>query len=90
MDDDKTRQAIADATQADWLLDNEAFQKTCSGLKKTLIDRWEVSRDVMERDRIWYCVSLIEQIKQGLATFSANGRLARRELDRLTGIAGRQ
>lgn len=90
MNEDKVRETIARGVKADWLLENEAFQEACAGLRKTLIDRWEISRDTMERDRIWHCVSLIEQIKQSLATFSANARLSRRELDRLTGIAGRQ
>jgi hypothetical protein len=70
------------------LLENEAFKDATSALAEQLMDRWRVSSDPNERERIWLSVNLLDQIKAKLAIVANNGKLAKKELDEIT--AGRR
>ena len=70
------------------LLENEAFKEATGALAEQLMDRWRVSSDPNERERIWLSVSLLDQIKTKLAIVANNGKLAKRELDEIS--AGRR
>lgn len=70
------------------MLEHEAFKDATSALAEQLMDRWRVSSDPTERERIWLSVNLLDQIKAKLAIVANNGKLAKKELDELT--AGRR
>jgi hypothetical protein len=83
MSDDKLESQINKGAQAENLFKSEIFNEACSGVKAELLDRWEVATDGGERERIWYCVNLIERVKTMLITFGNNGKISKAELDRL-------
>ena len=85
MDEDRTQEAINKGHRAASLLNQEAFQEATDYVVSRLMDRWKVSQDTAERERIWHCVGLIEQIKAALNTAYMNGKISRRKLDDLTG-----
>jgi len=70
------------------LLENEAFKDATGALAEQLMDRWRVSSDPVERERIWLSVNLLDQIKAKLAIAANNGKLAKKELDEL--VTGRR
>jgi len=70
--------------QAAQLLENEAFRDATGALAEQLMDRWRVSSDPNERERIWLSVNLLDQIKAKLVIVVNNGKLAKKELDELT------
>src|SRR6266702_4044963 len=84
MTQDKVQGAINRGLRAAQLLENEAFKNATDALAEQLMDRWRVSTDSTERERIWLSVNLLDQIKGKLAIVANNGKLARRELDELT------
>jgi hypothetical protein len=81
---DKTQAAINRGLRAAQLLESEAFKDATGALAEQLMDRWRVSTDQTERERIWLSVNLLDQIKGKLAIVANNGKLARKELDELT------
>jgi hypothetical protein len=81
---DKTQAAINRGLRAMQLLESEAFKDATGALAEQLMDRWRVSTDQTERERIWLSVNLLDQIKGKLAIVANNGKLARKELDELT------
>jgi len=74
--------------RATQLLENEAFKDATGALAEQLMDRWRVSSDPVERERIWLSVNLLDQIKAKLAIAANNGKLAKKELDEL--VTGRR
>jgi hypothetical protein len=66
------------------LVESQAFKEATDALAGQLMDRWRVSIDQTERERIWLSVNLLDQIKGKLAIVANNGKLARKELDELT------
>jgi hypothetical protein len=81
---DKTQATINRGIRAAQLLESEAFKDATDALGEQLMDRWRVSTDQTERERIWLSVSLLDQIKGKLVIVANNGKLARKELDELT------
>lgn len=82
--EDKVQATINRGLRAAQLLESEAFRDATSALAEQLMDRWRVSVDPNERERIWLSVSLLDQIKAKLAIVANNGKLAKKELDELT------
>lgn len=85
MDEDKTQAAINLGQAAASLLSNEAFQAAREHVKKRLMERWELSTNKEERDRIWHLIQLDAQYAQALTTFVSNGRVSKGQLDELVG-----
>ncbi len=81
--DDRAQLAITRGIRAAQLLESEAFKDATSALAEQLMDRWRVSTDSNERERIWLSVNLLDQIKGKLAIVANNGKLAKKELDEL-------
>ena len=81
MSEDKALLQINRAQRASALLNDEAFSEAVEGIKRALIERWLISKDPIERERIWLSVNLTEQIKAALITTVNNGNVARRELE---------
>lgn len=84
MSDDKLETAINKGARADALLKSDVFNEAVNGLQAQLMERWKIATDQNERERIWHCVNLTEQIKQAIVTVANNGKLAKNELERLT------
>lgn len=84
MNEDKTQETINRGLRAARLLDDEAFKDATQSLEQQLTDRWRISTDQTERERIWLSVNLLEQIKGKLVTVANNGKLANKELQELT------
>jgi len=85
---DRTQATINRGLRAAQLLENEAFKDATGALAEQLMDRWRVSNDAVERERIWLSVNLLDQIKAKLAIVANNGKLAKKELDEL--VTGRR
>lgn len=66
------------------MLENEVFKDATSALAEQLMDRWRISSDLNERERIWLSVNLLDQIKAKLAIVINNGKLAKKEIDEIT------
>ena len=81
---DRAHAAISRGLRAAQLLENAAFKEATDILAEQLMDRWRVSTDQTERERIWLSVNLLDQIKSKLAIVASNGKLARKELDEMT------
>lgn len=84
MSDDKLETAINRGARAEALLKSDVFTEAVGGLQTQLMERWKVATDQGERERIWHCVNLTEQIKGAIVTVANNGKLARKELEHLT------
>lgn len=84
MSDDKLEIAINKGARAEALLQSDVFNEAVGGLQAQLMERWKIAKDQDERERIWHCVNLTEQIKQAIVTVANNGKLAKNELERLT------
>ena len=85
---DRFQVTISRGLRATQLLENEAFKDATSALAEQLMDRWRISSDPNERERICLSVSLLDQIKAKLAIVAKNGKLAKKELDEIA--AGRR
>jgi hypothetical protein len=81
---DKLEIAIGKGARAEQLLQSDVFNEAVSGLQGQLMDRWKLATDKDERERIWHCVQIAEQVKAAIITVANNGKLARRELEHLT------
>lgn len=81
---DKLETAINKGARAEALLQSDIFNDAVGGLQAQLMERWKIATDQNERERIWHCVNLAEQIKAAIVTVANNGKLARRELEQLT------
>ena len=79
---------MAKGSRAARLLSDEAFNDACKAVSDQMMDRWKVSTDENERNRIWAAVNLIEQIKAKLSWAVDHGKLSRKRLEELTGARG--
>jgi hypothetical protein len=84
MDEGKLHEQTQRAQRASTLLNDEAFVAAFDGLKAMVMARWILSKDPVERERIWEIVHLIDQVKEALATMAAHGRMAEQQLEDLT------
>lgn len=83
MSEDKALLQLDRAQRAAALLNDEAFNEAVESIKRSLIERWLISKDPIERERIWLSVNITEQIRAALITTVNNGNMARRELEDL-------
>lgn len=81
---DRLETAIHKGARAEALLANDVFNEAVAGLQAQLMARWKVATDRDERERIWHCVNLVEQIRQAIVTVANDGKLSRRELALMT------
>jgi hypothetical protein len=84
MSEDRLETAIHKGARAEALLDSDVFNEAVAGLQAQLMERWKIATDAAERERIWHCVNLTEQLRHAIVTIANNGKLARRELAALT------
>jgi CRISPR/Cas system-associated protein Csm6 len=83
MSDDKIQADISRAARARALLEDPLLVEAFATLDKDLIDRWRVTANAEDRDRVWQAVQIAEKVRHMLGLVIANGRLAQAELDKL-------
>jgi len=73
--------------KADILLKNPIFIETFENLETQFLDAWKNSllKDAEERERLYYLFQSLQALKAGIKNVSANGRLAKSQLDQLIG-----
>jgi hypothetical protein len=81
---DKLEIAIGKGARAEQLLQSDVFNEAVNGLQGQLMERWKLATDPNERERIWHCVQIAEQVKAAIITMANNGKLSRKELEHLT------
>ncbi len=77
---------IARRARAEVLLRNELLQEAFDKLEARYIEEWRASqfRDTDARERLWGAVNVLRKVKDHLAQIVSDGKLAQREVDRLT------
>jgi hypothetical protein len=87
MNEDRLAEQIGQAQRASALLNDEAFIKAVAAVHQDLMDRWELSKDPAERERIWVSVDLLKKITIALHATVSGGTVARGNLDDI--VSGR-
>jgi hypothetical protein len=89
MIDDKLEPAIARGARATELLESALMKDIFTRLEADYIAGWRntLAGDTDARERLWLAVQVIGVVRDHLIIVANNGKLARAELDRLTGLA---
>jgi fructosamine-3-kinase len=87
MQEGSAREDLEKGSKADILLKNVVFIEVFENLEKQFLDAWKNSplKDNEERERIYYLYQSLQALKSGIENVSANGRIAKAQLDRLIG-----
>lgn len=87
MQEGSAREDLEKGNKADILLKNAVFIEVFENLEKQFLDAWKSSplKDNEERERIYYLYQSLHALKSGIENISANGRIAKAQLDRLIG-----
>ena len=87
MQEGSAREELEKGNKADILLKNPVFLEIFEGLENQFLDAWKNSplKDDGERERIYYLYQSLKALKSGIENVSANGRMAKAQLDRLIG-----
>ena len=87
MQEGSAREDLEKGNKADILLKNAVFIEVFDNLEKQFLDAWKNSslKDNEERERIYYLYQSLQALKSGIENVSANGRIAKAQLDRLIG-----
>jgi len=84
--EDKLRKDVVRGNEADGLLKSEVFNHGISQIREGLINKWMLTTDAMERDRIWMSVNLLEKITAALVVCVGDGRIAQAEIDAIVAV----
>lgn len=79
---DKTETEIRKGSNAEQLLENEAFKDACESLRKAIIDRWATS-PVADKDgqhELRLMMKLLDDLLGNLRVAVSNGKFAENEL----------
>ncbi len=87
MQEGSAREDLEKGNKADILLKNSVFIEVFENLENQFLDAWKNSplKDGEERERIYYLYQSLTALKSGIENVSANGRMAKAQLDRLIG-----
>jgi len=87
MQEGSAREDLEKGNKADILLKNSVFIEVFENLENQFLDAWKNSplKDAEERERIYYLYQSLTALKSGIENVSANGRMAKAQLDRLIG-----
>ena len=87
MQEGSAREDLEKGNKADILLKNAVFIEVFENLEKQFLDAWKSSplKDSEERERIYCLYQSLQALKSGIENISANGRVAKAQLDRLIG-----
>lgn len=86
MTEDKLQQQIAEAAQADALLNSPMLKAALDELSAAYIEAWKVtsSKDTEGRERLWQAVQVVGKVRDHMVKVLNNGKLAKDELERLS------
>lgn len=86
MNDDKKQMQISKGAKAESLLKNDIFNEACKKLESAYITAWRQTpaKETDAREKLWIAVNQIEKIRDHLVTMMNDGKVAQKELDRLT------
>ena len=85
MQEGSAREDLEKGNKADILLKNPVFIEVFENLENQFLDAWKNSplKDGEERERIYYLYQSLTALKSGIENVSANGRLAKAQLDKI-------
>lgn len=85
MQEGRARDEFDKGNKADILLKNEVFLEVFENLQTQFLDAWKNSslKDAEERERIYYLYQSLMALKLAIENISANGRLAKSQLDKI-------
>jgi hypothetical protein len=86
-DDDKRQKQIYKGAQAEALVKSGGvFDEACKKLETAYITVWRQTptKDTEAREKLWMAVNQIEKIRDHLVSMMSDGKVAQKELDRLT------
>ena len=80
---EQLEQDIARGNRAQILLKDDLLNGAFDRLKAEYLKKWETanSRDVEGRERLWWAVRVVNEVRSDLANMVQNGTLARVELE---------
>lgn len=80
---------IARAKRAEILLADDLLTGAFDSLKAEYMRRWEEceSRDQDKRERLWWAVRVVNEVRNNLNSIVTNGRLAKAEVEATAGKA---
>jgi hypothetical protein len=92
MSDDNLRGDAERGAQAERLVNDPLLSAAFADLKKTYIEAWECSkvRDSESRERLWQAVQIVGLVQSQLASWLADGRVAKTEIDQLERLGERK
>lgn len=75
-------------TRAEMLLRDDLLKEAFETLEKTYISEWAMTqfRDVEARERLWAAVNINRKYQDHLRSALANGKLAQKQLNDMTGL----
>jgi hypothetical protein len=85
--EDKLQAAIARGARAQELVRNELLAEAFTKLEADYINAWKswAAADTDGRERLWLAVNVLGKVRDHLVTVIADGKLAQRQLQDLTG-----
>ena len=83
----KLTKQIDEGGQAESLIKNPIFEKVFNTLEQEFLTAWKSSsvEDSAEREKLYYLFQALQALKTGILNVSANGRLAKSQLDEMVG-----
>lgn len=92
MSDDRLHSAIARASGASSLLDDELLAEAFTSLEAAYAEAWRASKldDVAGREKLFLAINIVGKVRDHLAAVVSNGKLAQSELDELVRTAERK
>ncbi len=87
MTDDKLQAAVARGARAQELVRNELLAEAFAKLEADYITAWKswAAADTDGRERLWMAVNALGKVRDHLNSVIADGKLAQRQLQDLTG-----
>lgn len=87
MSDDRLQAAITRGARAQELVRNELLAEAFAKLEADYVTAWKswAAADSDGRERLWLAVNVLGKVRDHLNTVIADGRLAQRQLQDLTG-----
>lgn len=92
MSDDRLRDAITRATQAQGLLGDETLQGAFRALDEAYSAAWRTTTidQVAEREKLFLAINVVGKVRDHLTSIINNGKLAQAELNELIAVAERK
>ncbi len=83
----KLTKQTEEGRQAESLIQNPMYEKVFNTLEQEFLTAWKSSsvEDSAEREKLYYLFQALQALKTGILNVSANGRLAKSQLDEMIG-----